>query len=143
MKNKFKLLCSAVVLVWAGQVSAATSWTLTTGSVAGVGDNSAVTATSAGWANTGAGSPVDVQVLQAQAAGSNFFLYSGGLGINNLDGCSTTGCDNNDFASTAPEHAIDNNQRYEMVLLSFGTSLVNLTNAKFGWTGTSDYAGWD
>lgn len=139
MKNRFKVLCGAVALAVAGQVSAATSWTLNTGSVAG--DNSAVTAASTGWANTGAGASADAQVLESQPAGTNLALYGGGLGINNLDGCvSASGiCDVGDIASTAPEHAIDNNQRYEMVLLSFAQS-VKLTNAKFGWTGTSDYA---
>lgn len=139
MKNRLKVLCGAVALAVAGQVSAATSWTLNTGSVAG--SDSAVTATSTGWANTGAGASPDAQLLESQAAGSNLALYGGGLGINNLDGCASASgiCDVGDVSSAAPEHALDNNERYEMVLLSFAQS-VKLTNAKFGWTGTSDYA---
>jgi hypothetical protein len=79
-------------------------------------------------------------ILEKQAAPGNLRQYTGGLGINNLDGCASgTGCDVGDIASTAPEHAIDNNERYEMVLLSF-TQAVQLTNVKFGWTGTSDYS---
>jgi hypothetical protein len=142
MNKQFKILCGAAALVVAGQVSAATSWTLNTGSVAG--NNSAVTASATGWANTGAGASADVQALQGQPAGTNLALYSGyGLGINNLNGCgSGLTCDVGDLSNNVPEHAIDNNQRYEMVLLSFAQS-VKLTNAKFGWTGKSNYSGGD
>lgn len=140
MTRQIKALCGAVVLLLAGQASAATTWTLTTGTVNGVGTDPAVTATATAWANTGAGGTTDTQVLEQQNAPGNFVLYSGGLGINNRDGCSSgTGCDVGDLASTAPEHAIDNEQRYEMVMLSFNAR-VNLTGVSFGWIGSdSDY----
>jgi len=142
MKNLIKLFCGSVAVAFAGQAFSATEWTLNTGSVAG--SNTAVSATASGWANTGSGASADVQTLQNQPAGTNLQLYAGGLGINNLNGCAVAsgGCDVGDLPSTAPEHAIDNNQRYEMVLLSFSQS-VKLTNAKFGWTGTSNYSGGD
>ena len=139
MKSEFKILCGTVALLMAGQVSATTTWTLQAGSVGG--NNNAVTANSTAWANTGAGATVNQQVLEKQSAG---YLqhYSGGLGINNLDGCTfaANNCDVGDTVYSVPEHAIDNNQRYEMVFLSFSQS-VKLTNAEFGWTGTSDYSG--
>lgn len=144
MKNQFKILCGAVALAMAGQVSAATDWVLTAPSAsstspAGGFQTTAGGATviATGWADTGNGNPM---LLEQQTAPGNFVQYDGGLGINNLDGCSSgTTCDVGDQQSTAPEHAIDNNQRYEMVLLSFSQS-VTLTNTKFGWTGTSNYS---
>lgn len=139
MKSQFKIMCGTVALLMAGQVSATVSWTLKAGSV--IGNNSPVTANSTAWANTGAGATVNQQVLEKQSAGY-LQLYSGGLGINNRDGCTfaANNCDVGDTVNSAPEHAIDNNQRYEMMFLSFSQS-VKLTNAEFGWTGTSDYFG--
>ncbi len=140
MKSQFKILCGTVALLMAGQASATmSSWTLNAGSVDG--NNSDVTANSTAWANTGAGATVNQQVLEQQSAG-NLRRYSGGLGIHNLDGCTfaTNNCDVGDTSNSVPEHAIDNNQRYEMVFLSFSQS-VKLTNTEFGWTGTSNYSG--
>ena len=133
MKNKIKILCGAVAMVIAGQVSATTDWGLTVGSVSAGG----ATVTSTGWADTGTGTP---RLLEQQTAPNNFVRYDGGLGINNRDGCSRgSACDVGDTLNSAPEHALDNNQRNEMVMLSFSKS-VKLTNAKFGWIGTdSDY----
>lgn len=141
MKNHYKNAACLGVLLFSASSFAATTWTLSTGTVAG--NNSAVTTTSSGWADTGNGTP---RVIEQQTAPSYLKLYSGGLGINNRDGCSSTAtnCDNRDLASSAPEHAIDNNQRYEMVMLSFGAGQkVNLTNVNFGWTGTSNVTGGD
>lgn len=133
MKNQLKVLSCVLALALAGQVSAATTWTLSTGTVAG--NNSAVTETSSGWADTGIGTP---RLIEQQSAPNNMVLYSGGLGINNLDGCSSgTTCDVGDLANNQPEHAIDNNQRYEMVLLSF-SSAVKLAQMKMGWAGGTD-----
>lgn len=144
MKIKFKILCGAIALVVAGQVSAATDWLLTSASpVSGAYQVSSggVTATATGWADT-SGSTLP-RPLQQQNATGNLMLYSGGLGINNLDGCfSGSTCDVGDLQGTQPEHAIDNNQRNEMVLLSFSKS-VNLTGAKFGWIGTDYSSSWD
>ena len=133
MKNQFKILCGALALAAAGQVSAATDWVLTVGTVSAGG----VTAASTGWSDTGTGTP---RLLEQQTAPGYFVQYGGGLGINNRDGCSSgSTCDVGDLASLAPEHALDNDQRNEMVLLTFSQA-VKLTNAKFGWIGTdSDY----
>lgn len=136
MTTKLNLTLGAIGLLAAGSVFGATTWVLNTGTVT----VSSVSVTSTGWADTGTNANQSGGPLQLQPASSNVVLYSGGLGINNLDGCSFgSTCDVGDVQSTAPEHAIDNNQRYEMVLLSFSQA-VNLTNVSFGWTGTSDYA---
>lgn len=150
MKNHYKNAACLGVLLFSTSLYAATTWTLNTGTVVGKdsvsGLSTGVNTTSTGWADTGSGTPRAIeQQLPAPNNSGNLRLYSGGLGINNLDGCSRgTTCDKGDLANSAPEHAIDNNQRYEMVMLSFGAGQkVNLTNVKFGWTGTSNYAGGD
>jgi len=144
MTRQIKALCGAVLLLLAGQASALTTWTLNTGTVNGVGTDTTITAAATGWANTGAQSVggstnANTQALELQPAGTNLRLYNG-LGINNLDGCSSgSTCDVGDMASNAPEHAIDNEQRKEMVLVSFNAK-VNLTGVTFGWIGSdSDY----
>ncbi len=149
MKLKYKILWTVLTLAVAGQASAATNWALTSASVSAgayVTTSGGTSVNATGWANTGAvpasKNGNDSTPLQQQPATNNLYLYTGGLGINNLDGCGTTSSsictgDAGDIASQAPEHAIDNNGRYEMVLLSFSQS-VKLSTAKFGWTGTSD-----
>ena len=88
MKNHFKLLSAVAALAFAGQVSAATTYTTwTVGQSASVvaGNNSAVTSTSTGWADTGAGTP---RVIEQQTV-----ISYPGLGIKNLDACGTAPCD--------------------------------------------------
>lgn len=140
MKKHYKKVACLGALLISTSLYAATTWTLSTATVSG--NNSAVTETSTGWADTGTGTP---RLIEQQTAPNYLRLYSGGLGINNLDGGSCSGCDAGDVAGSPPEHAIDNNQRYEMVMLSFGSgqTKVNLTNVNFGWTGTSNYTGGD
>lgn len=141
MTSQLKFVCAAAALSFAGSALATTSWTLNASGNAAAGSNSAATATSISYANTsGSSGSVDSYTLQTQTNGTNVFLYSGGIGINNRDGCnpSTTTCatdrDLADVQSAAPEHAIDNDQRYEMVLVSFSTK-VSLTSVTSGWTG--------
>ena len=57
-----------------------------------------------------------------------------GLGINNRDGSTSTGwaLDTGDLVGTVPEHAIDNDQRYESVLFSFG-AVVDLKSVTLGY----------
>ncbi len=149
MKKHLKVLCGAVAVVLAGQVSASATWTWNSSS----GDNSpnpisktvdgatTVTATPTGWANTD-GNNIE---QQSGATGYNssqythFVTYSGGLGINNNDGCAGDGCsgDQGDMRNDAPEHAIDNDGRYEMVMLSFN-DVVKLTKVQIGWAGSTD-----
>jgi len=150
---------SAGLILWlcvtVGQsASAATTWTWTFTS----GTNSCCTSSS--WGNTrtgagtsGAGTPTAVAQAYASTGGTTTAnpangtletAYLGvygtnGLGINNRDGVSTTSslCSNSlydcgDTVSTVPEHAIDNNQRYESVLFSFG-QVVDLKSVTLGY----------
>jgi len=130
MKKNLKMLVSVVALTMAGQAFGATDWLLTSATaVSGnyVYTTGGVTVTASGWADTNG------TKLEQQTATGNLYKYSGGLGINNLDGCSSgTTCDVGDLSSNAPEHALDNNQRYEMVLLKFSQA-VNLSSVFFGW----------
>lgn len=150
MRTETKFLSGALLVLFAGQALAATTWSLTSASVSSgayVSTSGGVSVTATGWANTGSTSTPnggDTSTVQQQMATGNLVAYSGGLGINNLDGCSSsttyTTCDVADLANTQPEHAIDNNQRYEMVLLSF-SQLTQLTSVNFGWTGSdADYS---
>ena len=126
MKHGLKALCVAVGLVLSGQVLADTTWTLNateTGVTSG-----GITETTTGWANTStSNSPftnptTDQFALEAQTGRLSAYP---GIGMNNLDACpGQTTCDVNEGIS--PEHAVDNNERYEMLLLSF-TSKVKLT----------------
>lgn len=138
MKSQFKIIVCALPFALTGNVFAGSSWTLGTSSTGTTAGGATVVTT--GWADTNTGNQ-----LQAQLAPSNFTLYAGGLGINNLDGCTASSTctpsatqDPGDTASLAPEHAIDNNGRYEMVLLNFGASKVNLSSIGLGWNGTQD-----
>ncbi|NTV71917.1 MAG: PEP-CTERM sorting domain-containing protein [Azonexaceae bacterium] len=133
MKNVKKVLVLCVSLALSGVATATTtwtSWTLGTGSVAGGGSASATgtatTVTAQGWANTaGSSNTLELQTLTSWP----------GLGIVNKDDLGTTGADSGD--SSEPWHAIDNNVRQEMVLLSFVGGAVNLQSAGFSYIGTS------
>lgn len=155
MTSQLKLICAAVALAAAGPVLGATTWTLGTTAINGTGvagvntDATASTVTTkvTGWANTeysSAAATPDGYKLEQQMYSSNIAAYTGGIGINNRDGCSgsTTTCsgrDRNDLSGSQPEHAIDNEERYEMALLSF-SSAVSLTDVVIGWpSGTSGY----
>ncbi|GAA5178104.1 hypothetical protein GCM10025771_16720 [Niveibacterium umoris] len=85
------------------------------------------------YSNTnGSGANSDLYTLETGYMG----VYSGGIGEHNKDGCSSgSSCDVGDLYSSAPEHAIDNDQRYDSVLLNFGTS-VKLNSLSIGWKGT-------
>lgn len=68
--------------------------------------------------------------------------YTGGLGVKNRDAC-TTACTNKDLnEGIDPEHSIDNNQRYDSVLLSFAQS-TKLTSLQIGWKSTTTGADTD
>lgn len=129
MKNQIKILGAVVALVMAGQVSAATNWTLT-GTPSGVTisafANTGGTNNSTNAANNGA-----LQTIQNASWNTSY------AGIANADSCASGSyCDVNE--GNSPEHAIDNNQRYDMALLNFASS-VKLTDLKLGWaSGDSD-----
>jgi len=67
-----------------------------------------------------------------------------GLGINNRDGSTSTGqaFDTGDLVGTVPEHAIDNDQRYESVLFSFG-AVVDLKSVTLGYPPSGSSLGSD
>ncbi len=147
MNKQTRILIAAAMLGFSAQAWAQTTWTLSpSGSVAGVGESPTVTATFTAYANTyGNNATPDLNTLQDQSpsasgnAATGFQPYSGGYGISNRDGCllgssSGSNCDVNE-PSTSGEHAIDNDGRYEMVLVSFSQQ-VSLTGFKIGWKGT-------
>ena len=70
---------------------------------------------------------------------NDYGIVGGGVGIVNRDGCGfstadqTSSCDTAE--GTAPGDALDNNKRYEMILLSFGDK-VSLTSLRVGYVNT-------
>lgn len=146
MNKRIRTILAAVTISIGMPAWAQTTWTLSaTGPVAGVGDSPTVTATFTPYANTrGTSSTPNSYTLQDQSpsasgnSATGLKPYSGGYGISNRDGCllsSGTYCDANEPSSSNGEHAIDNDGRYEMVLVSF-SQLVSLTGFKIGWKGT-------
>ena len=134
MIKKIAYLAALVGATFAGQVGAATTWTLGTGTVSGVGDSPAVTASvQGGYANTVGTNTANNGYSQTIGAGT-VTLYSGGLGIRNAD-WNSGDADANENVSNPPEHAIDNNERYDMLLLGFNNS-VKLTQVQAGFVGT-------
>ncbi|MCB1940073.1 MAG: hypothetical protein KDE64_12865, partial [Rhodocyclaceae bacterium] len=117
-------LASAGVLT-AAPTMAASTWTFTNGSNSGGSNNGNVRTYSSdgvqvqatAWANTGGSSNTVLEdAYLAQ--------YSTGLGVHNRD------AGNGDSGEgSSPEHAMDNDQRYDSVLLSFSQA-VNLTHVK-------------
>lgn len=146
MTKKIKFVAATIALSFGMPAWAQTTWTLSaTGPVAGVGDSPTVTATFTPYANTrGTSSNPNLYTLQNQSPSASgdsrtgLKPYSGGYGISNRDGCllsSGTYCDANEPSTSSGEHAIDNDGRYEMVLVSFSEQ-VNLSGFKIGWKGT-------
>lgn len=134
MNKQFNVLAVAVCLALSGQAVASATWTLSTVAAASGAAVSAsgtsVTASATGWADTTSSSP---RQLEKQ----NFTSWPG-LGIINNDACGSSPCDA--YETSQPEHAIDNNGRYEMALLNFTGGAVNLTGANFSYSGSdSDY----
>lgn len=86
------------------------------------GSDGVSTVTVTGWANTEPGATNDELAL------GQITQYSGGLGITNGDIC----CDSGE--GSAPEHAIDNDGRYELVLFDFGDLLVDLSEITEGYS---------
>lgn len=81
------------------------------------------------WSNT-VGS--DNRLIEAATIGN---YGSSGLGITNADAGLASGADTGE--GTTPEHAIDNNGRYDALVLDFGAgNLFNLTAFKNGWSST-------
>ncbi|MBT0963514.1 exosortase-dependent surface protein XDP1 [Denitromonas iodatirespirans] len=118
----------AAGLMIAMPAMAATAWTFAGGSNSSNTYGNVRTYSSDGvqvqataWANTGGSSNT---LLENAYLGS----YTGGLGVGNRD--ADNGQDPGE--GTNPEHAIDNDDRYDSVLLSFSQA-VNLTAVQNGW----------
>lgn len=85
-----------------------------------------VTATASAWADTGSSSVLETAYLA---------VYGGGLGVQNRDGNNN----GDDTEGGYPEHAVDNEDRFDMVLFDFKDSTTNdamkvhLTNLSLGW----------
>lgn len=138
MKNQLKALTTIVALTLCGQSFAATTWNLVGAApnfpTSGVGvsavANTGGTDDTSGAANNGATQTIQSATWMGQTntgTQSNPFYYGG---IKNLECTSGTNCDQDEGSN--PEHAIDNNQRYDMALLSF-SSAVKLTQMKLSW----------
>lgn len=125
MKAQLKLFCGFLALALGGQASAGPTWILT-------GSSSDVSVSA--YANTGgtnnhanAASNGAAQTIQA----ATLVPYGGGLGITNADACNWGHyCDRKE--TNTPEHSIDNQQRYDMALLTFADQ-VKLTEVGIGW----------
>jgi hypothetical protein len=117
----------------------------------GTGEASAPGVTASAWANTGNGvwdcqpnCSYNNEGREQIGANTNNDAYllesaylanygsSNGLGVTNRD--TTTSTSYGDYSEgVSPEHAVDNNQRNDMVLFSFGQA-VNLTQVILGWS---------
>jgi hypothetical protein len=111
-------------------VSDSTSWgnqRTWTGTGAG-----APSVTGTAYSNTGSysgtTSPAPTNQGTLETAYLAWFGSPAGVGVQNRDGSSSDAVEPN-----APEHAMDNNQRYDSILLNFGKK-VQLTNVNIGWT---------
>lgn len=149
MKIYSKAFIGSLGLLLASQVFATTTWTWTSSTdstpnqpntISRTVDGTSVTAAPTGWSNTDDGKIE----RQSGATGpysydnTHFVTYGGGLGINNIDGCTGAGCsgDEGDTRGNEPEHAIDNQGRYEMVMLTF-SEMVKLTQVQIGWVSST------
>lgn len=139
MKNQLKSLVCLVTFAFSSQVYADTKWDLV--GPASSYPTSGVTVTAV--ANTGGADGVDssanngatqsIQSARWWGQTVNYDNYGNPYyygGIKNNECTSGSYCDQSEGVS--PEHAIDNNQRYDMALLSF-SSLVKLTQMKLSW----------
>jgi len=104
--------------------------------------SSSITATASAWSNTADQTVGMVTTSNVVIDSAYLGLYGGGMGVTNRDGTNdTTGCSSNGgdrcegtIGNTiAPEHAVDNNQRYDSVRISFGATQVNLKEVTVGY----------
>jgi hypothetical protein len=103
---------------------------------AGGAGNPSVTAQA--WSNTGGVSGSSTTTSTGTLETAYLGLYSGGLGAKNRDGGSSGGNTGDSGEWSSPEHAVDNQSRYDSVLFSF-TSAVDLGKVEIGYlSGDSD-----
>lgn len=143
MKHKHKTLAATVLTLVAGSFNASAAvWTMTSGTngacnaaapssgcfgnarsfAADVGTAPSVSATA--WSNTAGTSNTGLESAFLSIWGAS------GLGVTNRD-YTGTGADLNEGVS--PEHSLDNNGRFDSVLLSFGSDKIALESVDFGW----------
>ena len=132
-------VCSAFVAASAG--AAIIEWDFTTGVVTEIDPDtyfnarsmtvSGVEATASAWSNTADQNGTSNIVIQSAYLG----LYGGGgLGVTNRDAIRCNSNNGGDRCElTSPEHAVDNDQRFDSVRISFGPTPVNLTNVAVGY----------
>ena len=129
MANAIRSVCIMVAALAAGNAMASNEWVL-----GGSSPTSGVTV--AGYANTGGTATPSSTSQTIQAATSITWYSSGGSaygwGIKNADACTTSGCAGDYQEGISPEHSIDNDGRFDMLLLSFTTS-VDVDQVKMGW----------
>jgi hypothetical protein len=87
--------------------------------------------TASAWSNTVGSANSQIESAYLASWGSN------GLGVQNRDGVTMPGSPSGGGTSDGveggtPEHAMDNNERYEAILFSF-TDLIRLTGVEIGW----------
>lgn len=118
---------------------AAISWTFSSCANGAAGatcstTTSSVTATAQAWSNTQNNAANTVYDYAMQTA--YLRQYSGGLGVTNQDGVTASPCaasqDCAEADNLAPEHAVDNNQRYDSILFTFSDA-INLAQVTIGW----------
>lgn len=133
---------AAVMLGVVGQAGAVSTWTWTSSTqltgLLGTGGAGVPnpTVVASGFSNTDGllnASPGTLKIQTAYSA----TVYSGGIGVRNRDDCAlngnATGCDT--LENQTPEHATDNAQRLDMILLTFNQQ-VRLTSMSIGWSQT-------
>jgi hypothetical protein len=103
-----------------------------------------VTATASAWSNTANQTVGGVTTADVVIDSAYLGVYppSGGLGATNRDGTTDTSsctsgsgdrCEGTPGNTIPPEHAIDNNQRFDSVRISFGTTAINLKEILVGY----------
>lgn len=154
--NKMKIggLVGAMLLIVGTQAQAEITWRFdsspnsgytTVNSTTASQTSGGVTATAQGWANTnngtsGTSSAALGSTNSAIAASytletAYLSVYDGGIGVKNRDASSSSSSYGDNSESVSPEHATDNNQRYDSVLFSFN-SAIDLNSVTIGWTQT-------
>lgn len=131
MKSKFLAMAFGTGLALASlSANASWSWTVNGAPTGPSGTVLPAAASVTAYSDTGASGALVASSDLSNPQRPVLNWYSGyGYGV----------CSPGENCSTAPEHAMDNNGYKESVLLSFGSSSVNLSQLTFGWTGTSNY----
>ena len=134
MKSKLKVLVGSVAVAMAGQASADFSWTLTNTPTAGVAVNA--------YANTSGADVTGTNAQNQKIEGALWVSAYGGITnkdkpVSGTASCNgVADCDAYEGSTSSPyEHAIDNNQRYDMALLTFDSNIM-LTSVKLGFANT-------